>query len=151
MSSTALPAVRLLDRGLEVSSSGDDAGRSRLKSPRFVEHCARVGAVRCRLAAQGAIGIPAALTADLARHDALQAADDLPLGLSSMVRRRMVSSRVVGLSTHSHLAVAGGLGLAMPAAVQPVPAGLAARGRPWAGAAALGKASVEVDRSGSRR
>src|SRR3712207_7383264 len=66
---------------------------------------------------------------DLARHEALEAADDLSLALPlGRAPPDVVDRGPMGPHPHDDDAVEGGIGPPMPAAVQPVPAGLAARG-----------------------
>src|SRR3712207_5336516 len=83
---------------------------------------------------------------DLTRHEALEAADDLGLALP-FVRPPLdvVEGRLVGAHAGDHHAVEGSVGLPVPAAVEPVPAGLAARGRDRAGAAQLGEGGLGAD------
>ncbi len=90
----------------------------------------------------GGFGGTAELAKDLTCDEALEAADDLPLAFSFGGAALEVAERgLVSAHTHDHDTVEGGVGLAVPAAVEPMPAGLAARGRDWAGAAGLSRIS----------
>src|SRR5215212_11945882 len=83
---------------------------------------------------------------DLARHEALEAADDLSLALPlGRAPPDVVDRGPMGPHPHDDDAVEGGIGLPMPAAVQPVPAGLPARGRDRADAAELGEGGLGAD------
>src|SRR3712207_6246126 len=80
----------------------------------------------------------AEMAEDLAGDVAFEAADDLGLGLAL---DRAPADVVEGRRMAAHArddAVQGGVGLAVAAAVEPVPVGLAAGGRDRAGAAQLG-------------
>src|SRR5919202_5817228 len=94
----------------------------------------------------GGLGAAAEIAEDLARHEALEATDDLPLALPlSGAAPDVVEGRLVGAHPHHDHAMEGGVGLPVPAAVQPVPAGLAARGRDRAGTAEFGKGGFGAD------
>jgi hypothetical protein len=87
-------------------------------------------------------GWTAEIAEDLACDEALEAADDLPLALAlSRTALEVVKGGLVSAHAHDHHAMEGSVGLTMPAAVQPMPAGFVARGRHRAGAAELGEGS----------
>src|SRR3712207_7041336 len=82
----------------------------------------------------------------LAGHEALEAADDLPLAPPlGGAAPDVVDGGLMGAHPHDDDAVEGGVGLPLPTAVQPMPAGLAARGGDRAGAAELGGGGLRAD------
>jgi hypothetical protein len=94
----------------------------------------------------GGLGDAAEVAEDLARYEALEAADDFPLALAlDRAAPDVVKGGLVGAHAHDDHAMEGGVGLPMPAAVQPVPAGLAARGRDRAGAAEFDEGGFRAD------